>query len=153
MNGQSDSSAANKEANTAVCIRHDSSLPVSRRTAPCARGAARGHCCAPVCRAVIRTAMLLRDVSCVLAMGCVLAVLRVSHTSKNYRGFHTEGFIGVGGRGKYHDREKPSRVSGFRLLVQLKNRKIKVGFRFEKPTKTDRKDGFLFSVHNTDCIT
>ena len=59
---------------------------------PCATADAAGcHCCASVCRVAIRTAMLLRDVGGVLAMGSVLVVSRVAHVSKNYeRGLRTD---------------------------------------------------------------
>ena len=66
----------------------DMMYPSQSRGAQCPvpTAAACCQCCACVCRAAIRTAMLLRAVRCVLAMGCVLAVSRVAHVSKNYKG-------------------------------------------------------------------
>ena len=123
---------------------------------PCATAAACCHCCASVCRAAVRTAVLLRYVGCVLAMGCVLAVSRVAHVSKktkNIKGFpyRYEGFIGVGDRVKKRPRKIES-VFRFRFIFPTEkptnSGRFSVGKADEKPTE---QNDFRFSVHNTGC--
>ena len=155
---QCDGCAANEEASTSVCIRHDLSLAVVRRKVPCA--CATASCCLlPRLFAVLLFVPLC---CCVMWAACWLwAVCWRYHVWRMYpkivEGFpyRYKGFIGVGSKeGGNTDRaRKTESVFRFRFFSSTKKTTNKSRFSYiymGKPKQKDRKKQIFVSVHHTE---
>ena len=124
----------------------DMIYPSQSHGAPCPVTCATAACCLlPLlcCVSVCRAAMLLRGVSCVLAVGCGLAVSRVAFPYRH------EVVVGVGDREETKRPRKTESVFRFRFFFQPKKRLKKSIFGWKNRPKTDRKNDFRVSVHDT----
>ena len=110
----------------------DMIYPSQSLGAPCPVTCATAACCLlPLlcCVSVCRAAMLLRGVSCVLAVGCGLAVSRVAFPYRH------EVVVGVGDREETKRPRKTESVFRFRFFFSAEKTTKEVDFRLEKPTK------------------